>query len=265
MAKNKCPECPACLPGWLVQFGDLMSLLLCFFILLLSMATMDKKKVEEYFEVMKRSMGFLEGAEDTAAAEKEKLAAEHMDATEAGNEGDAGAGNDNGEYIEALEEIAQAYNEATDSQETEDMVVVTKNNNEYTMDIPASLMFGDGDYMIQNEQAIKFLTKISRVVRTMEDKMDIEIGGHASVDETIKTGGIARDNWDLSALRSISIVKELIKNKIEPARLKVSAYGSYRPKSDVGVENRRVELRFVTTDVKDSGLKESNFFDRVQD
>jgi chemotaxis protein MotB len=119
--------------------------------------------------------------------------------------------------------------------------------------------------MIQNEQAIKFLTKISRVIRTMEDKMDIEIGGHASVDETIKNEGIARDNWDLSALRSISIVKELIKNKIEPARLKVSAYGSYRPKSDVGVENRRVELRFVTTDVKDSGLKESNFFDRVED
>ena len=37
MAKNKCPDCPKCLPGWLVQFGDLMSLLLCFFILLLSM------------------------------------------------------------------------------------------------------------------------------------------------------------------------------------------------------------------------------------
>ena len=49
MAKNKCPECEKCLPGWLVQFGDLMSLLLTFFILLLSMAVMDKKKVEEYF------------------------------------------------------------------------------------------------------------------------------------------------------------------------------------------------------------------------
>ncbi len=31
MAKDKCPECPKCLPGWLVQFGDLMSLLLTFF------------------------------------------------------------------------------------------------------------------------------------------------------------------------------------------------------------------------------------------
>ena len=73
MAEKKCPDCPKCLPGWLVQFGDLMSLLLCFFILLLSMATMDKKKVEEYFEIMRRSMGFLEGATDTAEAEKENI------------------------------------------------------------------------------------------------------------------------------------------------------------------------------------------------
>jgi chemotaxis protein MotB len=264
MGKDKCPECPKCLPGWLVQFGDLMSLLLCFFILLLSMATMDKKKVEEYFDIMRRSMGFLEGAEDTAAAEKEKLAAEQRDASEAGNEGDAGAGNDNGEMIEALEEIAQAYNEATDSQETQEMIVVSKQNNEYVMDIPASLMFGDGDYNIQDEQATKFISKIARIVRTMENNMDIEVAGHSSVDETLRGDGIPRDSWDLSALRSISIVKELIKNKIEPSRLKVSSYGSYRPKSDVGTENRRVELKFVTSNVKESGLKESNFFDRVQ-
>lgn len=264
MAKDKCPECPKCLPGWLVQFGDLMSLLLCFFILLLSMATMDKKKVEEYFEIMKRSMGFLEGAEDTAAAEKEKLAAENMDASEAGNEGDAGAGNDNGEYIEALEEIAQAYNEATESKETEEMVVVIKNNNEFSMDIPASLLFGDGSYTLNDELATKFLGKIARVVRTMEDTMDIEIVGHASVDETI-SGGIARDTWDLSALRSIAIVKELMKNKIEPARLKVAGYGSYRPKSEVGSENRRVELRFVTNNEAEANLQNSNFFDKMKE
>jgi len=47
MAKNKCPECEECLPAWLAAFGDLMSLLLCFFVLLLSMSSMDAKKVSE--------------------------------------------------------------------------------------------------------------------------------------------------------------------------------------------------------------------------
>ena len=64
MPKNKCPECPKCLPGWLVQFGDLMSLLLTFFILLLSMAVMDAKKVEEYFDIMRKAMGFLNQTTD---------------------------------------------------------------------------------------------------------------------------------------------------------------------------------------------------------
>ena len=60
MTEKKFPEYLKCLPGWFVQFGDLMSLL-SFFILFLSMATMDKKKVQEYFEIMRRSMDFLEG------------------------------------------------------------------------------------------------------------------------------------------------------------------------------------------------------------
>ena len=35
------------LPAWQGTFGDLMNLLLCFFVLLFSMATMDAAKFEE--------------------------------------------------------------------------------------------------------------------------------------------------------------------------------------------------------------------------
>ena len=56
MAKQqKCPECPAGLPGWLQTFGDLMSLLLCFFVLLLSFSTM---KIEDF----EKAVGSLQGA-----------------------------------------------------------------------------------------------------------------------------------------------------------------------------------------------------------
>jgi chemotaxis protein MotB len=264
MGKKKCPECPKCLPGWLVQFGDLMSLLLCFFILLLSMATMDKKKVEEYFDIMRRSMGFLEGAEDTAQATKEKLAKEHMDASDAGNQNDMGAGNENGDLIEEMDEIAKEYNEQTQAEETEEVVVNVKNNNEFTMDIPASLLFAEAQYKIDDIQAKRFLRKISRVVRTLSDNMDIEVVGHASTYEIDGGEDIPRNSWDISALRSIAIIQELIKNKIEPARLKVSAFGSYRPKSDLSKDNRRVELRFVTSNYDNGELGSENFFDRIK-
>lgn len=264
MAKDKCPECPKCLPGWLVQFGDLMSLLLCFFILLLSMATMDKKKVEEYFDIMRRSMGFLEGAEDTAQATKEKLAKEQMDASDAGNQGDMGAGNQNGDLIKEMEDVAQEYNEQTQSEETEEVVVNIKNNNEFTMDIPATLLFVQSEYKINDIQARRFLRKISRVIRTLSDNMDIEVIGHASTYEIDGGENIPRNSWDISALRSIAVVQEFIKNKIEPARLKVSAYGSYRPKSDLSQDNRRVELRFVTSNYNDGDVARDNFFDRIK-
>ncbi|MDP6985063.1 MAG: flagellar motor protein MotB, partial [Candidatus Latescibacteria bacterium] len=36
--KEKCPDCPE-MPAWLTTFGDLMALLLTFFVLLLSFST----------------------------------------------------------------------------------------------------------------------------------------------------------------------------------------------------------------------------------
>ncbi len=265
MSKAKCPECPKCLPGWLVQFGDLMSLLLCFFILLLSMATMDKVKVEEYFDIMKRSMGFLEGAEDVAATKKEKLSDQHINASDSGNQGDMGGGNDNGEIIAELEYIAKEYNYTTESQNDEEILITQKNNNEFTMEIPSSLMFENKSYELKNQKSKKFITKMARIIRTMSDGMDIEVIGHTSVNEIVQNSNVPRDNWDISALRSISLVKELIKNKIDPTRLKIAAFGSYRPKNENENENRRVELKFITDKLDgEVELEDENFFDRIK-
>ena len=53
---------------------------------------------------------------------------------------------------------------------------------------------------------------------------------------------------------------------MDPARLKVSAFGSYRPKSDNASENRRVELRFVSTSQNNSRMaEEENFFERLEE
>ncbi|MEA2016947.1 MAG: flagellar motor protein MotB [Campylobacterota bacterium] len=263
MAKKKCPDCPKCLPGWLVQFGDLMSLLLCFFILLLSMATMDKKKVEEYFEIMRRSMGFLEGAQDTAEAEKESLSQYHADKSESGSGDDTGQDTETADVAQLVEEITQEFNETSDN-DSEAVELTLKGNNEFTLDIPSALMFPEGEYILENPNAKTFIRKVSRVLRTMTNQFDIEVIGHTGSNYQ-RGGGIPRDSWDLSALRSIAVVKELIKNQIDPAMLKVSAFGSYRPKSDDAFENRRVELRFVSTSQNNSRMaQEENFFDRIE-
>lgn len=254
MAKQKCPDCPKCLPGWLVQFGDLMSLLLTFFILLLSMAVMDKKKVEEYFTIMKKAMGFLDQTQDTVKRDETTNTSQ-----EAMSENDTES-----DIAQSSAEIQDVVNEINSAQTVEtQQVSIEKGKNEFILDIPSTIMFKEGEYNLSDQNAKKFIAKIARVIRTMPQTFNIEIIGHTDTDR-LKNDNIPRDAWDISALRSISVVKELILNKIDPAILKVSAYASYHPKSDVAADNRRVEMRFFSTENQQNVLNEENFFDRLE-
>ena len=57
MAAEDCPKCPKGLPPWLSTFADLMALLMCFFVLLLSFATIDAVKFKKMAESMKDAFG----------------------------------------------------------------------------------------------------------------------------------------------------------------------------------------------------------------
>ena len=256
MKKQKCPECEKCLPGWLVQFGDLMSLLLTFFILLLSMAVMDKKKVEEYFEVMRQAMGFLD--KNTAIDEQTEKTSSESSSDSSSQEDEQST------TEEAIEEVSALIEEVNSSSANEsEEINIEQSKNEFTLDIPSTIMFEEGEYNLNNPSAKVFISKIARVIRTMPQTFNIEIIGHTDTNR-IKNATIPRDAWDISALRSISVVKELIKNRIDPAVLKVSAYGSYHPKSDNASDNRRVEMRFFAQDNQSDILDEESFFDRLE-
>jgi chemotaxis protein MotB len=258
MGKDKCPECPKCLPGWLVQFGDLMSLLLTFFILLLSMAVMDKQKVEEYFDIMKKAMGFIDASTDV---ETQSDAYSTKESNSESQESDASS---ESSFDSTAENVSQAVKEINSSQNVESQEIkMEKGKNEFILDIPSSIMFEDGQYELSNNSAKIFISKIARVIRTMPQTFNIEIIGHTDTDRNLGNS-IPRDAWDMSALRSISVVKELIKNKIDPSILKVSAYGSYHPKSDVASDNRRVEIRFFSQENQQDILNKENFFDRLE-
>lgn len=56
-AVEECPECPAGLPGWMATFADLMSLLMCFFVLLLSFSEMDVLKYKQLAGSMRNAFG----------------------------------------------------------------------------------------------------------------------------------------------------------------------------------------------------------------
>jgi len=59
MGKPKCPECKAGAPDWLVSYGDMTTLLLCFFVFLLVTAKMDVDKLKAASGYMRDKMGLL--------------------------------------------------------------------------------------------------------------------------------------------------------------------------------------------------------------
>lgn len=62
MAKDKCPPCPPMgAPEWMVTYGDLMTLLLCFFVLLFSFSEMDKIQFESMKDSFTGAFGVMDG------------------------------------------------------------------------------------------------------------------------------------------------------------------------------------------------------------
>lgn len=260
--KKDCPDCPKCLPGWLAAFGDLMSLLLVFFVLLLSMAIFDKPKVEEYFDVMRKSMGILEqSAESIDAANKSGQQTESINAVDEDSESETQ------EIKDELSEAVAAANSsasASMSQSTtkQDQAVFTDGEKEFKVEIPSSMLFEEGEYELTNRQGKDFVKKLAKIVRTMTVQFTIDVIGHTG-NEQVNGDEIPRNKWDLSALRAVAVLTELTKNKIDPSILKLSAYASNQKKSNIEGENRRVELRFFAEQEEGIEMEDSNFFGRL--
>ena len=74
---DECPKCEEGLPPWLATFADMMSLLMCFFVLLLSFAEVDAVRFKKMAEAMKdafgvqREMPFTEVVKGTSVIMKE--------------------------------------------------------------------------------------------------------------------------------------------------------------------------------------------------
>ena len=70
MGKPKCPACEEGAPAWLVSYGDLTTLLLCFFVFLLVTAKVDTSKLDAASGYMKEKMGLLPANNDNTSKEK---------------------------------------------------------------------------------------------------------------------------------------------------------------------------------------------------
>jgi chemotaxis protein MotB len=236
MAKKKCPECERCLPGWLAAFGDLMSLLLCFFVLLLSMSSMDAKKISEAIGSLSGAMSVLEGGTKTEVSKQriqESTPIESQDETsDAVNRITQAA-------IDANEMIEKGHGPAISVEEAQEGFVI---------ELPASLLFKSGSATIENEDALLFLKRVALIVEELPNTMEVSVQGHTD-NQSPGKNSVFKDNWELSSARAISVLQELLLDGVDPKRISAAGFSEYKPLAtnvtETGREkNRRVELHF---------------------
>lgn len=104
------------------------------------------------------------------------------------------------------------------------------------------LLFAKGSWEVSAE-GLKALAKLSEVLEANPD-VDVVVEGHtASLAYTGKNE--VKDNWDLSVMRSASVVKALLKNKnIKPNRITASGKADFAPKvSNDNKKSRNISSR----------------------
>lgn len=236
MSKKKCPECPECLPAWLAAFGDLMSLLLCFFVLLLSMSSMDAKKISEAIGSLSGAMSVLEGGTKTEISKRriqESTPIETQDET-----------------AEMVNRVQQAAGDANEMMEqTKGTAISVEEAQEgFVIKLPAALLFKPGSAEIENEDALLFLKRIALIIEELPNEVQVSVQGHTDNSMPAKESPF-KNNWELSSARAISVLQELLLDGVAPERVSAAGFAEFAPvatnATKTGREkNRRVEIHF---------------------
>ncbi len=257
MAKKAKPcDCPKCMPGWLAAFGDLMSLLLCFFVLLLSMSTMDAKKIQEAIGSLAGALSVLEGGSKMdISREKQQQIQTSMVKSK-----DRTTNNAESAISKTIREVNEIL-KATGSPQ----VTLEEAESGFTIRLPGALLFKPGSAQIENQDAILFLKRIALIIEKLPKTLHINVVGHTdNAQPDVKSP--YRDNWDLSTARGVSVVKELLKDKISPKRLMAGGKAQYDPIASNATaqgqaKNRRVELRFYSVTGRDNRNAQKSILD----
>ncbi len=281
-AKKEAPPKKGC-PAWQGTFGDLMNLLLCFFVLLFSMSTLDAAKYEEVAASFSAAFGLFNGGQNAlgdgaligdGVSQLSSLSAytTSMGAAASGdaeNPTDATSGDQSAvgapdvseaeatleaAQMEASEKLAKEVTEAlqagmTDSEKaelTEEEVisdVVLNYTSQYVQLTINGSLLFASGSAQVQESAYPVLDKVGAVLSSYAGGT-IEIEGHTD-NVPIHTSQFA-NNDELSDARALAVFYYIIDvTDLDPANIKHSGRGEYQPVADNTTAEGRAKNRRV--------------------
>lgn len=268
MAKRKPEDPPAGSPAWMATFSDLMNLLLCFFVMLFSMSSIDANKWNAMAAAMSNSAFSIFNAGATAIGEGILISngvSQLNDLDEyisnAGRNADSETDSDNYEKYESAaaleealneknlqsnEELSETVQEAIDENSLADQVNVSFTAQYVQLSMKGALLFDSGSAVLK-DQSKPVLDKVGVILERYGSDAVIEIEGHTD-NVPIHNSKFA-DNEELSSARALSVFYYLVENtSLDPSNLRHAGMGDRTPVADNATDegrskNRRVEIR----------------------
>jgi len=217
---------------WLLTYADMITLLLIFFIVLYTLSQIDVKK----FEALSTSLSQAMGAGGMVLDSPGPSVVPGISGTISEVAVSSG---DNSQLDKIMKELQEYVKESN----LQAKVSVTMEERGVVLSFQEEVLFMLGSAEL-TPRAREIITKVGPVLEIAPNYLRVE--GHTD-NLPIRTSQYP-SNWELSAARANTVLKELLKNfKIHPQRLSAVAYGEYRPlvKNDSEANrqtNRRVNI-----------------------
>lgn len=226
-------------PEWVVTFGDMMSLLLTFFIMLVSFSEMkSEEKYQALMDAFQQQFGYRDSRQSVVPGEVRPR----------------------NSALSKLASLGRA--KRLDVMKGGAKVQAPFGDNEHVKMVRPGKQTGIGTVLYFQEEQID-LDESQRTILRQQAEMvrgkpqKIEIRGHTS-NRTIQPNADVRDNWDLSFERCRRVMDFLVQEeRIEPRRLRISAAAANEPMhtgTDImkSQRNPRVEVYLLDEVVQDT-------------
>ena len=275
MAKRKEDTPPAGSPAWMATFSDLMNLLLCFFVLLFSMSSVEESKLAELVAAMNDSFSVFDGGAtsigegilisngisqlnelDRFINSTGKAAENDAPSNDLKEEGKPPTTDEmieaiEGEKLKDNEELAAKIEEAVNESNLADQIEISFTSQYVRLSMKGALLFSPGSAELR-EEAARVLEKAA-VVLERYAKGTIEIEGHT--DSVPHYSAKYANNEELSSARALSVFYYLLEHSnLDPVNLKHAGMGDRVPIADNSTaegrsKNRRVEIKIYNPSV----------------
>jgi len=248
----ECPDPPAGAPEWMATFADLMSLMMCFFVLLLSFSEMDVQKYKQLAGSMKAAFGVQQEVEATSIPLGTSIIAQEFSPAQPEatvvNEVRQQTMDEMKQNLK-VEEAAKAEDKAEELKEmlkkeiSEGLLEISTIEDQVIIRIQEKGSFESASAKV-SPGFRGTLNKISNALNQVEGK--IIVAGHTD-NIPIQTYEFP-SNWVLSAARAAAVADAMTReDQIDPNRVEIRAYGENKPidSNDTAMgraANRRVEI-----------------------